>query len=165
MKDFKITISFLMLIFIVGCSNEVQHRTLEDMIANAKSQVDAISVEKFKSMIDHGENHIIIDCRQASDFIVGHVPGAINIPRGLLEFSNKISDRRSKIIIYNYDDGGSALCSEALLKLKYHDVSMIENGWNEWSKTYPELFETGEEVGAKADGSKKIETSGGGCGG
>ena len=153
-----------MLISISGCNNNMQQETLEGMIMNAKSKVNDISVEDYKAISDHDGSYEIIDCRQTEDFIKGHIPGAINIPRGTLEFSNKISDRRTKIIVYNYDDGYSALCAETLLKLKYHDVSMIENGWKGWSEMYPEIVETGAE---KLDeGSAPIqEVTSGGCGG
>ena len=129
------------LIFIAGCNNNIQHETLDDMTAGAKSKVKTITLEVFKTISDEGGNYEIIDCRQENDYIKGHIPGAINIPRGLLEFSDKISDRRIKIFVYNYDDDSGALCAETLLKLKYKDVKMIENGWKGWSKKYPEIFE------------------------
>jgi rhodanese-related sulfurtransferase len=152
------------LIIIAGCSKNIQHETLEDMVANAKSKVNIISVEDYKAISEHDGNYEIIDCRQADDFIKGHIPGAINIQRGILEFSDKISNRRTKIFIYDYSDDCSALCAETLLKLKYHDVTMIENGWKGWSKTYPEIFETGAGT-SDTEAPPKKEESGGGCGG
>ena len=164
MKKIKIIISFLILIAISGCNNHIQQETLEGMITSAKSKVNTVSVVNYKAISDHDGSYEIIDCRQADDFIKGHIPGAVNIPRGILEFSDEISDRRTKTFIYNYDDGCSALCAESLLKLKYHDVSMIENGWKGWSETYPEIFETGEGK-LDNDSSPKQEETGGGCGG
>jgi len=151
------------LIFIAGCGKNIQHETLDDMVANAKSKVNTISVEDYKAISDHGGNYEIIDCRQADDFIKGHIPGAINIPRGILEFSDKISNRRTKIFIYSCSDDCSALCAETLLKLKYHDVMMIENGWKGWSEKYPEIFETGAGTSDTEAPPKKEES--GGCGG
>ncbi len=151
------------LIFIAGCSKNIKHETFEDMVTNAKSKVNTITVEDYKIMSEHGKSYEIIDCRQADDFIKSHIPDAINIPRGILEFSDKISNRRTIIFIYNYSDDCSALCAETLLKLKYHNVTMIENGWNGWSKAYPKIFETGSEKSGNDPIPKKEESSG--CGG
>jgi hypothetical protein len=41
---------------------------------------------------------------------------------------------------------------------------MIENGWKGWSKTYPEIFETGAGT-SDTEAPPKKEESGGGCGG
>ncbi len=159
----KCAVILSVLVFIAGCSKSIQHETLDDMVTNAKSKVSTIAVEDYKAISEHDGNYEIIDCRQADDFIEGHIPGAINIPRGILEFSDKISNRRTKIFIYSCSDDCSALCAETLLKLKYHDVMMIENGWNGWSKTYPEIFETGAGTLDEAPPKKKEES--GGCGG
>ena len=137
----KVPAILSVLIFITGCNNNIQHKTLEIMAADAKSKIKTITVEAFKTISDQGGNYEIIDCRQENDYIKGHIPGAINIPRGLLEFSGEISDRRVTIFVYNYDDDSGALCAETLLKLKYKNVKMIENGWKGWSKTYPETVE------------------------
>ncbi len=163
----KSSVILFVLIFIAGCTNDIQHETLDDMVTNAKSKVKTITVKDYKAISEQGGNYEIIDCRQENDYIKGHIPGAINIPRGLLEFSDKISNRRIKIFIYNYDDGCSALCAETLLKLKYKDVKMIENGWKGWSKTYPEIFEAVIETEAETpekEPSPKEEEDSDGCG-
>lgn len=151
------------LILITGCGKSIKHESLEEMVSHAKSKVNTITAEDFKTALDFGENYLIVDCRQAEDYIKGHIPGAVNIPRGKLEFLDKISDRHIKIFIYGYTDECSALSAETLLKLKYHDVKMIENGWIGWSKFYPELLETGSGEPENKSEAAPVEESGG-CG-
>jgi rhodanese-related sulfurtransferase len=31
-------------------------------------------------------DHLFLDCREPKEYKMGHIPGAMNIPRGLLEF-------------------------------------------------------------------------------
>lgn len=151
------------LILISSCSKNIKHESLEEMVSHAKSKVNIIATTDFKSIMDHDESFLIVDCRQAEDYIKGHIPGAINIPRGKLEFSDKISDRHIKIFVCGYTDDCSALSAETLLKLKYHDVKMIENGWSGWSKFFPELVETGSGEPENKSEAAPVEESGG-CG-
>jgi len=159
----KSAVLLLSLVLITSCGKSVKHETLEARVSNAKSKVHTIAVEDFKAILDHGESFLILDCRQAEDYIKGHIPGAINIPRGKLEFSDKISDRHIKIFVYGYMDDCSALSSETLLKLKYHHVMMIENGWDGWSKIYPDVNETGTGEPQSNSEPEPVEESGG-CG-
>jgi len=146
-----------------GSDKNIEHNTLEDMVMDAKSKVNCITVKELKAISEQGENYIIIDCRQEKEYNKKHIPSAINIPRGVLEFSDKISNRRTKIFIYDYYDDCSALCAETLLKLKYKDVTMIEDGWKKWSRTYPGIYETGSNTPGK-EASPKKEEEVGGCG-
>ena len=162
-KSIHLILLIIPLIFL-ACTNVLKQESLEEMVNNAKQNADIITVEDFEKTLN-GENvsdYILIDCRQKDDFLESHIPGAINISRGTLEFSNKISNRRDKIIIYGYNDACSALATETLRKLKYRKVQMIENGWKGWSAKYPELFETGAGEG-EVEEAPKVESSGG-CG-
>ncbi len=40
----------------------------------------------FKAVVDEDEG-LVIDVREPREYAMGHVPGAVNIPRGVLEFN------------------------------------------------------------------------------
>ena len=151
-------------LFLFSCTNMLKQESLGEMVDNAKRNADVITVNEVEKIVsgETATDYIIIDCRQKDDFLESHIPGAINISRGMLEFSNKISNRRDKIFIYGYTDDCSALAAESLRKLKYGKVKMIENGWEGWSGKYPELIESGAGEG-EAEEAPKVEASGG-CG-
>ncbi len=152
----------LFLFLLTGCEQKIHYQSLDEMVADAKSSVSSISVEEFKTLLDSGKEIKIVDCRQGEDFIEAHIPGAVNVSRGMIGFSDDLSNRRDDIYIYGYIDGCSALAAKTLHKLKYKQVKMVENGWDGWQKTFPEIFEEG------GDGSVKKEApviESGGCGG
>jgi len=162
-KSIYLVLLIIPMIFL-GCTNVLKQESLEEMVDNAKQNADVITVEDFEQIVngETADDYTIIDCRQKDDFLESHIPGAINISRGMLEFSSKISNRRDKIFIYGYNDACSALAAEALRKLKYAKVKMIENGWGGWLAAYPELFESGAGEG-EVEEAPKVESSGG-CG-
>ncbi len=153
----------LLLFLLTGCQQEVKIGNLDDMVLKARSNVNSISVDKFKDLMDQNDNIVIIDCRQDGDFIKGHIPGAISITRGMIGFSDKLTNRRDEIYIYGYSDDCSALAAESLQALKYSKVKMIENGWEGWKAYYPDSIETGADTPGE-ETAPKVEESGG-CGG
>ncbi len=76
--------------------------TPEQLVADAKAKTEKVSVHELKSMMDRGEDIIILDVRDKEEFEKEHIKGAINISRGTLEFlvQNKIPDKNARIIVY-----------------------------------------------------------------
>lgn len=140
------------------------YESVDAMIAAAKAEVKTISMDEFKALIDSEAQIQVVDCREDYDFILGHFPGAIHIPRGVLEFSDKISNRRIKTLVLGNEQGSGALAVKSLELLKYSDTYLLDFSWFDWEATYPELVEQGMG-NAPTEAPKKKEASSGGCGG
>lgn len=167
MKIFKINHFLLILLasLLISCNpnTDVVYENVGDMVNNAMEGVNVISVDDVKLICDHGHDYKIIDCREASEYVEGHIPGAVNIPRGILEFSSKLTNRRDKIYIYSQSVNRAALASKSLKYLKYKEVFIVDGGWEKWIEVYPELVEEGTgEAGGQAAAPAEEE---GGCGG
>ncbi len=160
----KIIYMLLLVMFsTLACNNKIEpFESVDAMIADATNSVDAINAEDFKAKLEAEYHFTVIDCREEKEFIEGHIPGAINIPRGMLEFSKLISDRRVKLYIYGQANQRATLSVGTLKKLKYKHVLMIDGGWENWNKSYPELIETGS--GDTQKGAPEPEEESGGCG-
>jgi rhodanese-related sulfurtransferase len=113
--------------------------TAKDLIAEAKKTISSISVEDAKAM--HGKSGVIfLDVREPKEYKAGHVPGAMNIPRGLVEFqiTEKIKDKNTQIIVYCKTGGRACLSGSNLIKMGYKNVKNMDGGWEAWSKKgYP----------------------------
>ena len=163
MKFLKIlTLSLLSAFLFVSCvqKDNTVYENVDDMVAAAKAEVQTMGMEELKALIDSHAEIQIVDCREDYDFILGHITGSIHIPRGLLEFSGKLSNRRVKTLVM----GSGALAVQSLKLLKYSDCYMLDFSWFDWEATYPELVEQGMGEGAPTAEPKK-EVSSGGCGG
>ena len=52
----------------------------------AQKQVKTIGMEEYRKIVENPSEALIVDVRGPHEYAAGHVPGSINIPRGLLEF-------------------------------------------------------------------------------
>ena len=80
---------------------------------------------------------LLLDVREADEFHAGHIPGAINIPRGVLEF--KLSNdpalcaRELNIVLYCKTSGRAALAACSLQAMGYRQVQSLAGGFDAWS--------------------------------
>src|SRR5674476_1435113 len=119
---------FLPLMFACTSSHNKEYSKVDEMIQDAKKQVDYISLTDFNAAIESHNPMYLIDCREEDEFNTSCIKGAINIPRGILE--GEISEKAPKHLqsVYMYCDNGkrSTLAALTLELLKYSDVKVIE---------------------------------------
>jgi rhodanese-related sulfurtransferase len=109
-------------------------KTAHDLVAAAKADISEIPVSEAEAAIASAD--LLIDVREADEYHTGHIPGAINIPRGLLEFklSNdpSMEDRGLNIVIYCKTSGRAALSAKAMKEMGYLHVQSITGGIDNW---------------------------------
>lgn len=107
--------------------------TAMDLVALAKQTIREIDPETAKNSLD---KKLVLDVREPAEFAAGHLPGAVNIPRGVLEFKisnhSSFQNQQAEIIVYCQTGGRSALATEALLKLGYANTVSMAGGFNQW---------------------------------
>lgn len=120
-------------------------KTALDLVAAAKSVVHEIQVEQALQAVQQAD--LLIDVREADEYQQGHLPGAVHMSRGMLEF--KISGhpayqaRDLKIVLYCKTSGRAALSAQSLQAMGYLNVQSIAGGFDAWVKaglpvTHPE---------------------------
>ena len=60
-------------------------KTFRQILEEAKSQITEITVEQVKKDMDIGKNFVLLDVRCPDEYNAGHLPKAVNIPRGKME--------------------------------------------------------------------------------
>ena len=100
----KMSVLFSVFIISLSLINIIQanDKTPQDFVKEAKADVKTVSIHDVKKMIDTGEKVIVLDVRDKEEFEKEHLPGAINISRGQLEFlvEDKIPDKDARIVVY-----------------------------------------------------------------
>ncbi|TWH76199.1 rhodanese-related sulfurtransferase [Azomonas agilis] len=109
-------------------------KTAHDLVTDAKAQIHEISPEEAVNSIQQAD--LLLDVREASEYQTGHIPTAINIPRGLLEFklesTPELSNRALKIVLYCKTSGRAALSALTLKHMGYQQVQSIAGGFDAW---------------------------------
>ncbi|MDP8221812.1 MAG: rhodanese-like domain-containing protein [Candidatus Lernaella stagnicola] len=125
---------------IVHAEEAAKVYTADELAAEAKALTNCMEVAATKAAVDAGKFAVILDVREAKEFKAGHIPGAINIPRGVLEFkiADKIADTATPILVYCKKGGRGCLCCVQLMKMGYSAVTNLDGGWEAWEKAeYP----------------------------
>ena len=123
-KYILLVLSISVLLFSCGNIDDKSYADSDAMVKNAKSKIETIDVVDLKTIIDKDYDHVIIvDCREPDEYVTKHIKGAINVPRGMIEFSHKIDNRRNTYYIYSNTEKRAALACYALSYLKHKCIS------------------------------------------
>ncbi len=116
--------------------------SLKTMMEAANASVPRITPAQARDMIDAG-NVLVVDVRDGKEVdLSGKVAGAVNIPRGLLEFKaapdspalDKNFDPDKPVIVYCASGGRSALAGKLLKDLGYRDVYNL-GAFKDWAES------------------------------
>lgn len=104
------------------------------IVQDAKKRVKETNVADVKRRMDSGENFVLVDVREDSEWASGHLPGAIHLGKGIIErdIEAKVPDGGKKIILYCGGGFRSALAAESLQKMGYSNVESMDGGWKGW---------------------------------
>ena len=109
-------------------------KTAHDLVAAAKTRVQEISPEAAEQAIRDAD--VLIDVRETDEFSAGHMPGAVHMSRGMLEFklssTPELTSRDIRIVLYCKTSGRAALAACALHDMGYLDVKSIAGGFDAW---------------------------------
>lgn len=120
-------------------------QSVTELVVQARAQVPTIDLAKFKSGFDTSSLGLLIDVREPADYAAGHVPGALNIPRGLIEFRiwphvgfpDKL-DLNARITLYCGSGARAALAAKSLRDLKFTNVTAADIKFEDWARAgYP----------------------------
>ena len=118
-----------------------QKRTAAEMVSAAKAEIENLTVEQVASEV-RGGNVVLVDIRESEERVQnGAIPGAIHLPRGMLEFfsdptspyyrTELAPDRR--VILHCAAGGRSALAVRTLQDMGYSDVAHLDGGFGAWA--------------------------------
>ncbi|MDX2180097.1 MAG: rhodanese-like domain-containing protein [Bryobacteraceae bacterium] len=101
------------------------------LVNDAKSRVEEIDIEAYKTLAAAQEPHLLIDVREESEWAAGHAAGAMHLSKGTIErdIENKVPDRDAKLVLYCGGGFRSALVADNLKKMGYTNAVSLDGGW------------------------------------
>lgn len=108
--------------------------TPHDLVLEAKAQISEVGTAEAHAQLN---DRIVIDVREYEEFAAGHLPGAINIPRGVLEFKigtvPQCVDKDAPYLLYCRTSGRAAMSAVQLQRIGYRNVISMAGGYEAWN--------------------------------
>ncbi len=126
---------------IIPFSLQAKEPSLEQLKQNVRnmhrSVMDgqpAVSAKNFKKITASDNKFILLDVRSEAEFNAAHLPGALHVERGRIEWiiPNIIKQTDRTIYVYCQDGKRSGFATERLLEMGYANTSHIADGFKGW---------------------------------
>jgi rhodanese-related sulfurtransferase len=111
-----------------------------NIVNDARSRIKETNVDEVKQKLDSGENFMLVDVREESEFAKDHLPGAIHLGKGVIErdIEARVPDLNTPLVLYCGGGFRSALAADNLQKMGYTNVISMDGGVRGWrEKKYP----------------------------
>ena len=119
MKKLFLILPILLCILLFGCGENNK-----DITKGENVMYQQITQPEAKSIMDSGDDFIILDVREQDEFDAGHIPGAILIPYTEIEdkADKMLPDKDKQILVYCRSGRRSKIAAEALVNLGYTNI-------------------------------------------
>ena len=99
---------------------EMDYPSIKGPGYEAKVETVKITPQDLSALIQSGvEDFVIVDVRDESEYVEGHIPGAINIPVAIFASKSGVLDKKKRIIVYCNAGERSNKAYRKLMKLGY----------------------------------------------
>ena len=84
-----------------------------------------------------GEQFLLFDVREESEFAAGHLPGAKSLGKGIIErdIEALVPDPDTEMVLYCGGGFRSALAADNLQKMGYTNVISMDGGFRSWKES------------------------------
>ncbi len=137
-----LTCATVLLPFSTGAFAETLPPAVMQKIHAAQQHIKTIGMEDYRKVVDGPGEALIIDVREPHEYAAGHAPGAVNIPRGVLEFQiwkhvgAPASPQMAKPLYLQCQSGNRAsLAAQSLAELGLTQTTAVVMSLDEWQKS------------------------------
>jgi len=124
--------------------------TVEALVSAVRSRIRELSPAGYAAW--RARDHVLVDVREPGQFAQGHLPGAVSLARGVLEFrihahpalavEEPPAQRRRMRVQHCPAGGRSALAADSLEALGFIDVHSLAGGLEAWRNAgFPAISE------------------------
>jgi rhodanese-related sulfurtransferase len=124
-------------------------KTFHELSADAKTRIQEVTPEEVAERLRQpGREWTLIDVREQDEFRGGHLPGALGIGRGILEYHIRdvVADPDREIVLYCRGGHRSALAADSLRAMGYTNAQSMSGGYREWAEKGLPVSHEGEPI-------------------
>ncbi len=108
------------------------------IVEDAKRRVREVSIDEVKTKLDRGEQLLLIDVREESEYAQDHLPGAVHLGKGIIErdIEERVPQLGTPLVLYCGGGYRSALAADNLQKMGYTNVLSMDGGIRGWRQKH-----------------------------
>ena len=115
--------------------------SVDQYVSHIRKTVQTTDMDGYLAAVKSPNEQLLLDVREEEEFKAGHVPGAVNIPRGLLEFRiwKQLGhpaqvDTGRKIYVQCQTGGRATLATKQLQDVGFTNVIAVIMNFEDWQK-------------------------------
>jgi rhodanese-related sulfurtransferase len=124
-------------------THSCERNSYDDLVQDALSRVKEIQPWDLRKVLDAGGEILLVDVREPTEFSLLRIPGAINVPRGILEQSCEwdydetdprlAAGRDRDIVVVCRSGKRSILAADTMQKMGFANVASLRTGVRGWN--------------------------------
>jgi rhodanese-related sulfurtransferase len=108
------------------------------IVDDARKRAREVTVDDVKARLDRGEEFLLVDVREESEYAKDHLPGAIHLGKGIIErdIEERVPQLNAPLVLYCGGGYRSALAADNLQKMGYTNVLSMDGGIRGWREKH-----------------------------
>jgi rhodanese-related sulfurtransferase len=108
------------------------------IVDDTRKRIREVSIDDVKARLDRGENFVLVDVREESEYANDHLPGAIHLGKGIIErdIEERVPALDTPLVLYCGGGYRSALAADNLQKMGYTNVLSMDGGIRGWREKH-----------------------------
>lgn len=110
------------------------------LVDDAKTRIEELTPIQVRKKQDNGEDFVLLDVREQDEWKKSRIAGASYMGRGVIErdIEEEYPNTDEDIVLYCGGGYRSALATDNLQKMGYHNVKSLAGGFRAWTEAgYP----------------------------
>ena len=105
-----------------------------ELVEEARGRIREVSAGDVGARLARGEDFLLIDVREESEWSAGRIPGARHLGKGIVErdIEAAVPDTGTELVLYCGGGYRSALAAESLQRMGYTNVASMAGGFRAW---------------------------------
>jgi rhodanese-related sulfurtransferase len=107
------------------------------LVDEARARIQELTVAQTRERLAANPAARLIDVREDHEWQAAHAQGAEHIGRGIIErdIETQVPDQNTELILYCGGGYRSALATDNLKRMGYHNVYSMAGGWKAWKES------------------------------
>jgi 3-mercaptopyruvate sulfurtransferase SseA len=135
----RLSLALIGVFLMVGCKPQISDKDIVKL--NVAQAREYILHPPTSSIFETGLPGIWIDPRRQPDYVLGHIPGAVNVPFATVSSQYEFLQGYGAKIVYGdtYNDPLADAMSKTLMELGLSDIYTLRGGVDAWTEAHLDL--------------------------